>query len=557
MEDSNGEIDTSNWVVVETAEEAILLNQNGSDSDLDSDGSISIISEIPAESYSEDDDFQSKVDDEPQELTIIDQSKVSPINKELHPAYVEEDTELNSSGVAKIQVPSASSTCDSDSCESLSDTAMESSSVDTKSRLDAETDVNSSQKRRFDSTVQNSEMNNLPVSIIQTHITGAEQENNPLNLPLKLTININNNGILVGVIILLASIIIRQYLTDSKQYHLDAENFESPGKNYLIEEALGFCIQKHIASTFNKRSTKVDKCVEKRIRKIHKTDIWKDEEQYLQLKEKWFDMVQNRQFENLIKQKNFEDTDKSKGKRTYQENKKEKPHQNSFSCDKGSDKFMKNSEKRKYDKAKEKSRYNREKYNKFEKKNKKCETNRFEGTNTKIIKENSAENFRKMVQTEKKMFKEKNTKIKKATFSDAEKGKNPYKYMLQNVKTVKSNFIEKPKIHMKNKQSKDGKYNFNSMPNEWYIKFNPVQDTVELINISKNEDQRFILTENSNKTVNGQWYVNLNLARSQFRKNDNTANWYFDRATYRDAKRNKAKWYFDYMTGREENRYQI
>ncbi|XP_044765465.1 histone-lysine N-methyltransferase, H3 lysine-79 specific-like [Coccinella septempunctata] len=72
----------------------------------------------------------------------------------------------------------------------------------------------------------------------------------------------------------------------------------------------------------------------------------------------------------------------------------------------------------------------------------------------------------------------------------------------------------------------------------------------------RNSGDSFIQRRNlSSKEITGEWYINLIKSRSDIRKRNGVANWWFDRVNFRKIKRNKAYWYFQYMFNREDLRY--
>jgi len=91
---------------------------------------------------------------------------------------------------------------------------------------------------------------------------------------------------------------------------------------------------------------------------------------------------------------------------------------------------------------------------------------------------------------------------------------------------------------------------------EWYVKYNPAKNTIEVINITTLPEQDSLLIKNGNKTINGQWYFSLyGVSRANIRNKEKAAEWYFKRVHFRENKRDKAKWYFDYMSARDNTRY--
>lgn len=94
---------------------------------------------------------------------------------------------------------------------------------------------------------------------------------------------------------------------------------------------------------------------------------------------------------------------------------------------------------------------------------------------------------------------------------------------------------------------------------EWYIKYNPIKNTIEILNTSSMPMEPSILKKN-NQNLNGEWYFKLfGSSRAENRKKgetkDEMSQWFFKRGRHRTNKRNKAKWYFDYMSAREDTRY--
>lgn len=97
---------------------------------------------------------------------------------------------------------------------------------------------------------------------------------------------------------------------------------------------------------------------------------------------------------------------------------------------------------------------------------------------------------------------------------------------------------------------------------EWYIKYNPVKDTIEILNTSSMPLEPSRLTKNNQNLLNGEWYFKLfgssraeNRKKGQMKDEVEVSQWFFKRGRHRANKRNKAKWYFDYMTAREDTRY--
>ncbi|KAL1493329.1 hypothetical protein ABEB36_011404 [Hypothenemus hampei] len=109
------------------------------------------------------------------------------------------------------------------------------------------------------------------------------------------------------------------------------------------------------------------------------------------------------------------------------------------------------------------------------------------------------------------------------------------------------------------KFKKASKQHFKKQPNfhgDWYIKYNPVKETMEIINITTLPEENTLLIKNGNKSINGQWYFNLyGNSRINIRNREKASEWYFQRFKLRELKRNKAKWYFDYMTARNDARF--
>lgn len=95
---------------------------------------------------------------------------------------------------------------------------------------------------------------------------------------------------------------------------------------------------------------------------------------------------------------------------------------------------------------------------------------------------------------------------------------------------------------------------------EWYIKYNPVKDAIEILNTSSMPMEPSTLTKKNQNLLNGEWYFKLfGSSRADNRKKgemkDEVSQWFFKRGRHRANKRNKAKWYFDYMSAREDTRY--
>lgn len=356
------------------------------------------------------------------------------------------------------------------------------------------------------------------------------------------TLNRIGIGLLISMMVLIGSHLIQQY----SEYQNDT--VQSPSESFLegladnekARAVIDFCMDRQ-KSKGEYSEHAVEKCVIKRLRKKNKEEAMKKTEIYLQMKER---ILTLREKELAEKEKEILRKFRKRSfsgqnieyKSNYNNAKRKELMDVNIKSSKGFDKKEWKKLGHKEKKLRNSEEYDPENEKKDETKNsfhKKYSWNVEEGKEISDYKHKKQET--EYSQTNKKKFKM--------------YGKHKEETLKVIKKQVKKLNNLKPNL-------KDFKGDKNEDPNEeWYIKYNPIKNTIELINITTLPEQDSMLIKNGNKTINGQWYFSLYGSRTNIRNKEKAAEWYFKRGHYRENKRDKAKWYFDYMSARDNVRY--
>ncbi|XP_066255046.1 DNA ligase 1-like [Euwallacea similis] len=457
------DINSANWVFVneiDCAEEAISLNSLNSvvlDSDQESDGSISIISEYPTDSYSEDEILVHKK----QELVhTASESEIQFKRSYEH--------------IAEAELGSHAEVVDEESALNHENSDLDGSFSDLQ-------------------FLQHEDTSQELISHSQLELSdGREKDANK-----DKSFSILAVGFLITI---LSSELLRHYSYEknTSQSPSDATYMGTPSDDQLNNAVIELCVYKQ-KSTGDFSEQAVQKCVNHRLRKLKKDKMVKKQQAYLQIKER---------YDNLKDSKEVVDVDASPIDDDYR----------------GS-----------YEKTRH-SRWRREETPKG--------TKIFESKHN--LKNKKKERFESKMEVIKKgPYSEKNKPV------DKMKKKPKQKNQLKDIKEKVKSLWDKQKLKRQYHRKDD--------PNEeWYIKYNPLTDTIEIINITTlPENQHLTIIKNQDTMLNGEWYFRLyGNSREQLRKKEQEAEWYFRRGHRHKAnKQIRAKWYFEYMSARGKTKY--
>ncbi|XP_066157951.1 putative leucine-rich repeat-containing protein DDB_G0290503 [Euwallacea fornicatus] len=457
------DISSANWVLVneiDCAEEAISLISLNSvvlDSDQESDHSISIISECPADSCSED------------EISVY---------KEQELVHTESEDE--------IQFEKA--------YEQIAEAELGSHAevVDEKSSFNHE---NSDLDGSF-SDLQFPQHEDISQELIP-HSQLELSDGRDKDITKEKSFSLLAVGFLITI---LSSEIIRHYLYEknTSQSPSDATYMGTFSDDQLNKAVMELCVYKQRSKgDFSEQA--VQKCVNHRLKKLKKDKMTKKDLPYVQLKEHYDNLKDTKEDVHVFS-----------------------PIDDAFQ---GS-----------YEKTKH-SRWRQEETPK--------DTKMFES------KYNLKNN--KMGRYESKMddIKERSHSKKNEHVDKIKKKKPKQKNQLKDIKEKAKSLWDKQKLKRQYHRKDD--------PNEeWYIKYNPLTDTIEVINITTlPENQHLTIIKNKDTMLNGEWYFRLyGNSREQLRKKEQEAEWYFKRGhRHKTNKQIRAKWYFEYMSARGKTKY--
>lgn len=602
--------DSANWVLVDEidcAEEATTLNPpvtsvpSTPDSDQESDGSISIISDHPTtDSYSEEEtDVPKKNDITPKIMPIIkiDTEFEIDINYEEDDMQVQKPEISEPLQIDKPETPEPQEKCrvedvaqevftshqtsDDDASSASESSSKQWTFAGDKSKLELDTSKKtffldcsqepilevSSNDTDLDAESTNSSQESQAVvkkdnssleSSIESSITSVSNISNrelPRNREMVREFYFNriSMGFLISMLLLTSSHLIKQYL-DSCEEGLQSSNpsssfLDSIADNEKAGPVIDFCVNRLKAKGNDYSEQAVEKCVIKRLRKKNREDAVKKTEIYLQMKERILELR-----EKELAEKEREILKKWR-KRTYND---EVDDNNEVEKESKRKKYEKN-----HGEDKESMLKDSKESNKKFKRNSVYKEGRSHEKNDDFSSEMEQKTLRNDFKNRIKTFRKKGSwvfeNVKEASNwnykmyskddqNNQKKHKKAGKDKEEALKSIKDKYKQK---------YKDLKADRKEDPNEeWYIKYNPVKNTIELINITTLPEQDSALIKNGNKTINGQWYFSLyGSSRSNIRNKEKAAEWYFRRGNFRENKRDKAKWYFDYMSARDNTRY--
>lgn len=558
--------DSTSWVLVneiDCAEEALESFDSSvaaivvvADSDQESDGSISIISDHPTDSYSEEEnDIPKKNEAEATKILPVikidtdyeaggNQEDIKDQDQKIgHVELLEKDQD----GEEIKDVPVVDLTDVDDDASSFSDPlSRQWIFADDKSKLEMDTShktffLDCSQEPILEVSSNDADMDNGSTTSSSECQAIVQKVETPIpNIsprdPLRdrdSYINRVSIGFLISMLILTSSHLIRQYL----DYTDDGLQSPSPSSGFLDSIAdsekarpiLDFCIDKQKAKGGEYIDHAVEKCVVKKLRKKNREEALKKTEIYLQMRER---ILELREKELAEKEKQIL---QKMRKRLYNTEAKEetinsieKPKEN-----KGITSIeWKKKSKRSFDPNKVRNQKTQDNFPEKE--------NKIKDKDKTFPKKNSW------------FFQKGKEPLNWDPKLDSKDSFNSKKIQKDNEKMLKQ-IKEKVKGFHKKSKKVDKKEDPNE---EWYIKYNPVKNTIELINITTLPKEDSTSIRNGNKTVNGQWYFSLyGTSRANFRHKEKAAEWYFRRSNFREHKRDKAKWYFDYMSARDNTRY--
>ncbi|XP_050314487.1 uncharacterized protein LOC126748970 [Anthonomus grandis grandis] len=286
------------WVLVDEiscGEDAPLLNSSVSvstDSDQESDGSISIISDFPTGNNSE------------EEHEPVDACK----NQVLHDIEIDESPELNvhdEEGVVHQTTPNILISNNSDSTNTLTETC----NIDTnrfEDVVDEETQANIMATSLETQTNPNLTLEKTSQTTDVAELRTQQYEGNQSSMI--------GYGLIASFLVIIFSSFFQQY-TDynqaGKQIHSNYKNFEP--QNERENAILEFCVDKNKFKG-DYFDTAVEKCIAKRLRRMEKEDGVKKTQVYLEIKEKLLDL---REKELARKEKELEKALKGSEERIY------------------------------------------------------------------------------------------------------------------------------------------------------------------------------------------------------------------------------------------------
>ncbi|XP_076261251.1 uncharacterized protein LOC143197052 [Rhynchophorus ferrugineus] len=488
MDDDN---DPSNWILVEKKDcfedkknKLAASNTTIQESDHESDSSISILSDFPGDSFSEEDTIKCNNENRQHNVTELLMTK-------------EEEVAIN-----KIvdEIQDENDQIKDDSISPNSENSIKQwTFVGDKSKLQ----LNVKEKPFF---LDCSQEPILEISDIDTEsiINGPESkaliQQEPRNVSVQC--NLSRNGMFVIFIVLCTSILLKFYVDQT-----DIDHYPSSP----ILDNIPAADKDIVTSCMRKQKTKatadgfIERCVIKHLKK-KKKDIVKSIKLYLEIHE-WI-------LEKKIKEKENE-VFKKWERRAYTDNLKKEnikmKRQNKNSAKNTENKKTKrvhlkvnNSDSNKINKTRVKQKWKNEKLN------------------------------RKVNQLKKKLKNNFKVKIKpnQDDIYDETELKDEFKQIFSKISL------------------KYGKHNKNAA--EWYVKYNPAENDIVIINITDLASEDFVVMRNGNNSLDGSWYFNLyRLSRSNFRKIGVDSHIYMINQI---RKGRKAKWYFEYMTARDDYR---
>lgn len=534
-----------NWVLVdkvdclEQSENSVTTVQ---DSDHESETSIITVSEPSDSSDSSEEqlDVLQKLSHETDQNTNITDNSADSSSETLD--NVSEGTSMQNSTKENGYQP----TDDDMSSISTSESSMKSwTFVNNKSELDVQTTskpffLDCSQEPILEISDIDTESIHDCQSVVKKEESTSKMSNAVAErIPTDHHSNFILNGMFISFLFLTCSVFFKFYLDNiESEYHSPLNTILDMPE--VDKDIINFCIEKY---KDHYSDEVIERCLSKTLKK-KKKDMLKKSEIYLQIKER---VLELRERELVEKEKEI--LNKLK-KRLYNSN-----------LETGDFKKVYNSKERNEDIDNRVVSFSNKK--KKEKIKKKFETDdeydRFNniGKLKKNKKKLNAFNKKEKVKIGIDVRKEDYVKKHHAQFKNIDKTRNrDYKKgkILTDIKNKIKTQFTKPKNNFKKSTYQDKA----DSDDEWYIKYNPVKNTIEFINITMLPHQDSILIRNGNKTINGQWYFNLyGSSRTNFRSTErfSETNWYFKRNRFREHKRDKAKWYFDYMSARENNRW--
>ncbi|CAG9759910.1 unnamed protein product [Ceutorhynchus assimilis] len=585
------DIESKTWVLVnevDCAEEALTLNPTvgtATDSDQESDGSISIITDHPSESHSEEEhepvmvsgvkpiipivtiDAAPEITDEDIciEYSVSDFSNTSKqeLSASQYSEKNETEHEINECHVTPTFADLSKKNWAYDDGELKFEPSHRPFFLDCSQEpilevSQIETEANTENISNLETFSINPESQTLVQKL--ENVSAKIQTKQPGRYETFTRIRI---GILLSMMVLVGSHLIQQYNEyKDDEIQTRSERFlEGLVEHEKAKEIVNFCTDRQKAKgEYSERA--LEKCVIKRLRKKNREEKMHRTEIYLQMKERMLELRErelNEKEKQVLKQwwKTQEDACEKK------EIKKDKwwKFQSDASAENSNEESInKNSYLKlgtsfdefdtKYKEQfgfKEKKRYNLYKEKIFQKEHPYSKKNQFirgkDKENNKFTEEVFDKHYNKYIPKNNKA----NEKIFKTSLNNRK----------VTLKTLKGKI--KKKYQQDNRQQKQRKSKGDKTQDsdeDWYIKYNPSQNTIELINITKLSPEDSSLIRNGNKTINGQWYFSLyGDSRNNIRNKEKIAEWYFRRGYYRENKRDKAKWYFDYMSGRNHAEY--